>query len=89
MRSYGSRRQAGCLSGPVTSFQHSALLREQGCAPIFGRSQRAQARLIIDNIAHPDARPALREAAERMGLTLRGQAGVGELSREGVLGRLR
>jgi acyl-CoA hydrolase len=57
-----------CLSGPVTSFQHSALITEQGSAPIFGRSQRSQARLIIDNVAHPDARPALREAAVRMGL---------------------
>jgi hypothetical protein len=44
------------LTGPVTSFQHSALVTEHGCANIFGRSQRAQARLIIDEIAHPDAR---------------------------------
>jgi acyl-CoA hydrolase len=57
-----------CLSGPVTSFQHSGLITELGYAPIFGRSQRTQARLIIDNIAHPDARPVLREAAKRMGL---------------------
>jgi acyl-CoA hydrolase len=58
----------GSLSGPVTSFQHSALITEQGCAQIFGRSQRAQARLIIENIAHPDARSTLREIAHRLGL---------------------
>jgi acyl-CoA hydrolase len=57
------------LSGPVTSFQHSALITEQGCAQIFGRSQRAQARLIIENIAHPDARNTLWEAAGLLGLT--------------------
>jgi acyl-CoA hydrolase len=59
----------GRLSGPVTSFQHSALITEQGCAHIFGRSQRAQARLIIENIAHPDARSSLWETATRLGLT--------------------
>src|ERR1039457_3826096 len=30
------------LTDPVTSFQHSAVVTEQGCAHIFGRSQRAQ-----------------------------------------------
>jgi acyl-CoA hydrolase len=58
----------GRLGGPVTSFQHSALITEQGCAHIFGRSQRAQARLIIEKIAHPDARGSLWEAASRLGL---------------------
>jgi acyl-CoA hydrolase len=52
----------------VTSFQHSALATEQGVAEIFGRSQRAQARLIIERIAHPNARDELREAAARLGL---------------------
>ncbi len=50
------------LTDPVTSFQHSAVITEQGCAHIFGRSQRAQARLIIDHAAHPDARDALHES---------------------------
>jgi acyl-CoA hydrolase len=50
------------LSGPVTSFQHSAVITEQGCARIFGRSQRAQARLMIEQAAHPDAREWLRES---------------------------
>lgn len=51
------------LSDPVTSFQHSAIVTEQGRADIFGRSQRAQARLIVDHAAHPDAREQLRAAA--------------------------
>jgi acyl-CoA hydrolase len=56
------------IGGQVTSFQHSALVTEQGAAEIFGRSQRAQARLIIDRIAHPSAREQLRESAGRLGL---------------------
>lgn len=56
------------IPGPVTSFQHSALVTEHGCASIFGRSQRAQARLIIEHIAHPDAREGLRAAATTLGL---------------------
>ena len=44
------------LTTPVTSFQHSAVVTEQGCAHLFGRSQRAQARLLIEHAAHPDAR---------------------------------
>ena len=51
------------LADPVTSFQHSAVITEQGCAHVFGRSARAQARLIIDHAAHPDAREELRAAA--------------------------
>jgi acyl-CoA hydrolase len=50
------------LAEPVTSFQHSAVVTEQGRALLFGRSQRAQARLLIDEAAHPDARAALRDA---------------------------
>jgi acyl-CoA hydrolase len=56
------------LSNPVTSFQHSAIVSEHGCAELFGRSQRAQARLLIDEVADPRARPALREAAGELGL---------------------
>ncbi len=56
------------LADPVTSFQHSAVITEQGCAEIFGRSQRAQARLIIEHAAHPDAREWLREESASMGL---------------------
>ena len=49
------------LTTPVTSFQHSAVITEHGCAHLFGRSQRAQARLLIENAAHPDAREWLAE----------------------------
>ena len=56
------------LTEPVTSFQHSAIVTEQGCAQIFGRSQRAQAELIVEHTAHPDAREQLREHAATLGL---------------------
>ena len=52
------------LRCPVTSLQHSAVVTEQGCAHLFGRSQRAQARLLIEQAAHPDARAWLREHAQ-------------------------
>jgi len=51
------------LGDPATSFQHSAVVTEHGCAHVFGRSERAQARLLIERAAHPDARGWLREAA--------------------------
>ena len=56
------------LETPVTSFQHSAVVTEQGCANLFGRSNRAQARLLIEQAAHPDAREWLHEAAAAAGL---------------------
>jgi acyl-CoA hydrolase len=59
------------LTEPVTSFQHSAVVTEQGCAHIFGRSQRAQARLIIEHAAHPDARERLHEHAAELALASR------------------
>ncbi len=67
MRSWHERSDSSTivprLATPVTSFQHSAVVTEQGCANLFGRSQRAQARLLIENAAHPDARDWLRESA--------------------------
>lgn len=56
------------IDGPVTSFQHTVIATEQGLAPIWGRSQRAQARLLIERAAHPDARAELWEAAGELGL---------------------
>jgi len=53
------------LAEPVTSFQHSAVVTDQGRAMIFGRSQRAQARVLIEQAAHPDARDALWESAHQ------------------------
>jgi acyl-CoA hydrolase len=59
----------GRLDVPATSFQHSVVVTEQGCARIFGRSQRAQTRLLIEEAAHPDAREALWELAGHSGRT--------------------
>ena len=56
------------LTNPVTSFQHSAIVSEHGCAELFGRSQHAQAQLIIDEVADPRARPHLAASAGRLGL---------------------
>jgi acyl-CoA hydrolase len=66
LRSWHERSESSTivprLTDPVTSFQHSAVVTEHGCAHVFGRSQRAQARLIIDHAAHPDARAELHES---------------------------
>jgi acyl-CoA hydrolase len=56
------------LTNPVTSFQHSAVVSEHGCAELFGHSQHAQAQLIIERVADPRAREDLGEAARLLGL---------------------
>jgi len=53
---------------PVTSFQHSSIISEQGRAQIWGADQCEQARQITDNVAHPDVREELREEARALGL---------------------
>jgi acyl-CoA hydrolase len=53
---------------PVTSFQMSAIVTEQGVAEIFGRDQQEQARQLIENAAHPSVREELREEAVELGL---------------------
>lgn len=53
---------------PVTSFQMSAVVTEQGTAQIFGRDQRAQARELIEHAAHPRVREELWEEAHELGL---------------------
>jgi len=53
---------------PVTSFQMSAIVTEQGLAELFGRDQREQARQIIEHAAHPSVREDLREEAVALGL---------------------
>ncbi len=60
------------LSQPVCSIQHSVVVTEQGMAAIFGRSQHAQARLLIEETAHPSARASLWEAAASQGLVRSG-----------------
>jgi acyl-CoA hydrolase len=56
------------LTNPVTSFQHSAVVSEHGCAVLWGHSQQAQAQQLVDEVADPRARPTLAEAARRLGL---------------------
>jgi acyl-CoA hydrolase len=59
------------LAGPVTSFQHSYIVTEQGTATIWGNDGRTQAQQILDHAAHPAAGDDLRAAAQAMGLPLR------------------
>ena len=59
------------LTGPVTSFQHSYIVTEQGAAAIWGHDQVTQAQNIVDNAAHPSVRDELRDAGRKLGLALR------------------
>ncbi|MBY9075560.1 acetyl-CoA hydrolase [Nocardioides sp. WL0053] len=54
---------------PVTSFQMSAVVTEQGVAEVFGHDQRSQARNLITRAAHPRVREELWEEAEALHLT--------------------
>jgi acyl-CoA hydrolase len=56
------------LNTPVTSFQHSVVVTDQGCAHVLGRCQRDQARLLIEETAAPQSRDELWKAAKTMGL---------------------
>ena len=53
---------------PVTSFQPSAVITEQGTAEIWGHDERSQASELIENAAHPNARDDLWEEAHALGL---------------------
>jgi acyl-CoA hydrolase len=53
---------------PVTSFQHTAVVTEQGVAEVFGHDERAQARHLIEHAAHPSVREELEEEAAALGL---------------------
>ena len=55
------------LTGPVTSFQHSFIVSEQGTATIWGHDASAQAEQIISQVAHPRVRDELREAGRELG----------------------
>jgi acyl-CoA hydrolase len=59
------------LAGPVTSFQHSYIVSEQGTATIWGNDAATQAQQIIDHVAHPDARDELRREGRLLGFPLR------------------
>ncbi|WP_433137238.1 acetyl-CoA hydrolase/transferase family protein [Actinomadura nitritigenes] len=56
------------LAGPVTSFQHSYIVSEQGTATVWGNDAASQAEQIIDNVAHPSARDGLREQGRELGV---------------------
>jgi len=56
------------IDEPVTSFQHSAVITEQGVAEVFGQDERTQARNIIEKAAHPRVRDELWEEARELGL---------------------
>jgi acyl-CoA hydrolase len=57
------------LASPVTSFQHSWVVSEQGAAAIWARPQAEQTRALLRTVAHPDARDELAGAALRLGLS--------------------
>ncbi|WP_319804430.1 acetyl-CoA hydrolase/transferase family protein [Nocardioides malaquae] len=56
------------IDEPVTSFQHSAVVTEQGLARMTGRSEKEQAANLISHAAHPDVRDELWEEAGALGL---------------------
>jgi acyl-CoA hydrolase len=58
------------LAGPVTSFQHSFIVSEQGTAAIWGHDAGSQANQIIENVAHPSVRAELRRAGRDLGFRL-------------------
>jgi acyl-CoA hydrolase len=58
-------------AGPVTSFQHSFIVSEQGTATIWGQDAATQAQQIVDRVAHPDAKDELRAAGRALGFPLR------------------
>jgi acyl-CoA hydrolase len=53
---------------PVTSFQPTAVVTENGMAELFGRPERAQAAALIERAAHPRIRDELWEEARALGL---------------------
>lgn len=56
------------LDEPVTSFQQTAVVTEQGVAELFGHDQHTQARHLIEAAAHPRVRDELWEEAAHLGL---------------------
>ena len=58
------------LAGPVTSFQHSFFVSDQGTAAIWGHDASSQAGQIITQVAHPSVRDELRAAGRELGFRL-------------------
>jgi acyl-CoA hydrolase len=50
------------VDGPVTSFQHTAVITEHGTARMWGADQATQAYELIEHAADPRARDFLRES---------------------------
>ena len=59
------------LDEPVTSFQQTAVVTEQGVAGLWGYDEKTQARHLIENAAHPSVRAELWEEAGGLGLAQR------------------
>jgi len=57
------------LDEPVTSFQQTAIVTEQGVARLWGYDEKTQARHLIEQAAHPRVREELWEEARGLGLT--------------------
>ena len=53
---------------PLTSFQPSAVVTEQGSAELFGYTEGQQAEELIARAAHPQVREELREEGIALGL---------------------
>jgi acyl-CoA hydrolase len=56
------------IDEPVTSFQHTAVITEQGVAEIWGNDEHSQAHQLIEHAAHPSVRAELWEEARALGL---------------------
>lgn len=65
----------GHLDGPASSFQYSWVVSEHGRAAVWPQSAQEQARQIVEQVAHPDVRSALRQEAIALGLRPAEQAG--------------
>jgi len=59
------------IDEPVTSFQPTAVVTENGIAEIHGHDERTQARHLIEQAAHPRIREELWEEAYELGLASR------------------
>ena len=72
MRSWHPRADVSAvvplLDEPVTSFQQTAVVTEQGVARLWGYSEKTQARHLIEHAAHPRVRSELWEEAHELGL---------------------
>jgi acyl-CoA hydrolase len=53
---------------PVTSFQPTVVVTEQGAADIWGHDERSQAAHLIEQASHPNVREELQEEARALGL---------------------